>query len=76
LSRISTPDRKDPEPSADATTPRPLSPAAERALAEAAERRAAADRAQADRPPEVGGRKGPDPTRYGDWEKGGIVSDF
>lgn len=28
------------------------------------------------RPREVGGRKGPEPTRYGDWEKGGICSDF
>jgi hypothetical protein len=28
------------------------------------------------RPKEVGGRDGPDPVRYGDWEKGGIVSDF
>lgn len=27
-------------------------------------------------PREVGGRKGPEPTRYGDWEKGGICSDF
>jgi hypothetical protein len=27
-------------------------------------------------PPELGGRKGPEPTRYGDWEKKGIVSDF
>ncbi|MEI6484811.1 MAG: DUF1674 domain-containing protein [Sphingomonadales bacterium] len=26
--------------------------------------------------PEVGGRKGPDPVRYGDWEKGGIAVDF
>ena len=25
---------------------------------------------------EIGGRDGPDPTRYGDWEKGGIISDF
>ncbi len=53
----------------------PLSPAAERALAEAEERR----RAKAAEPkaePEVGGREGPDPARYGDWEKGGIVSDF
>ncbi|MGM0586080.1 MAG: DUF1674 domain-containing protein [Pseudomonadota bacterium] len=49
--------------------------AAERALAEAAERRARAD----GRPPlprELGGREGPEPTRYGDWEKKGIVSDF
>jgi len=25
---------------------------------------------------EVGGRDGPDPTRYGDWENKGILSDF
>ncbi len=30
----------------------------------------------AERPEEVGGQKGPAPTRYGDWEKGGRVSDF
>ena len=29
-----------------------------------------------DRPKEIGGRKGPDPTRYGDWEKGGRCIDF
>lgn len=28
------------------------------------------------KPTEVGGRKGPEPTRYGDWEKNGICSDF
>jgi hypothetical protein len=54
---------------------RPLSPAAERALAEAAERRAALDRSAAERPKEAG-RKGLDPTRYGDWENKGIASDF
>ncbi len=27
-------------------------------------------------PGEIGGPKGPEPTRYGDWEKGGRVSDF
>ncbi len=27
-------------------------------------------------PKEVGGRDGPDPVRYGDWEKNGIASDF
>jgi hypothetical protein len=54
--------------------PRELSPAAKRALAEAeARRKAAQDEA---RPRELGGREGPEPTRYGDWEKGGIVSDF
>ncbi|MGI9418119.1 MAG: DUF1674 domain-containing protein [Geminicoccaceae bacterium] len=25
---------------------------------------------------ELGGPKGPEPTRYGDWEKGGRCSDF
>ena len=55
-------------------TGRPLSPAAKRALTEAAERRAAAEAAAL--PPEINGRKGPEPTRYGDWETKGIVSDF
>ncbi len=27
-------------------------------------------------PKEIGGRKGPEPTRYGDWEKNGLISDF
>ena len=53
-----------------------LTPAAERALAEAAARRAEADRVAAGRPKEIAGRKGPDPTRYGDWEVKGIASDF
>ena len=51
-----------------------LSPEAKRALAEAeARRQAAKARAVA---PELGGREGPEPTRYGDWEKAGIISDF
>ena len=48
---------------------------AERALAEAEARRKAAAQTAEGRPKEVG-RKGPEPTRYGDWEKGGIASDF
>jgi hypothetical protein len=55
---------------------RSLSPAAQRALAEAAQRRAEIDRKLAERPEEFNGRKGPDPTRYGDWEVKGIASDF
>ena len=58
---------------------RQLTPEARRALAEAEERRrlAEARRAAAPQPPkEVGGQDGPDPTRYGDWEKNGIASDF
>ena len=58
---------------------RKLNPAAERALAEAAARRQETEK-QAEKkaviakedPP----RQGPEPTRYGDWEKGGIISDF
>jgi hypothetical protein len=53
---------------------RRVSPAAERALAEAEMRRKTA---QAPDPPrEVNGRKGPEPTRFGDWEVHGIASDF
>jgi hypothetical protein len=52
------------------------SEAALRALREAAERRKERDIAAASTPAEVGGREGPDPVRYGDWEKGGIASDF
>lgn len=51
-----------------------LPPAARRALAEAAARRRAVD--QSARPAELGGRDGPDPVRYGDWEKKGIAIDF
>lgn len=58
----------------DTLPPRELSPEAQRALAEAEARRKAA-RSEA-RPTELGGPEGPEPTRYGDWEKGGIVSDF
>jgi hypothetical protein len=64
------------EPPHDAVPKKPLTPAAERALAEAEERRRHADAAKKDRPKEIGGQAGPDPVRYGDWEKGGIASDF
>lgn len=50
-----------------------LPPAAQRALDEAAERRKAKTVPQ---PAENGGSKEPEPTRYGDWERKGIVSDF
>ncbi|MBR0844604.1 DUF1674 domain-containing protein [Bradyrhizobium liaoningense] len=58
---------------------KPLSPAAQRALAEAEARRAAAARAEDGAkasPKELQGPKGPEPTRYGDWERKGIASDF
>ena len=52
-----------------------LTPAAQRALAEAEARRAAAQ-AEADRIAEQGGPRGPEPTRFGDWERKGIAVDF
>ena len=61
------------EPS-EAEVERRRKEAAERALAEAEARRLAAEKLPL--PKEVGRRKGPEPTRYGDWEKKGIVSDF
>ncbi|MDG4650549.1 DUF1674 domain-containing protein [Roseibacterium sp. SDUM158017] len=51
-----------------------LPPAAQRALAEAEERRRKAK--ELELPPELGGRDGPEPVRYGDWEKKGIAIDF
>jgi hypothetical protein len=53
-----------------------LSPAARRALAEAAARRAGNEAAVPASPAEIGGPAGPEPTRYGDWERKGIASDF
>jgi hypothetical protein len=61
------------------TTPADKSPtdlpaAARRALAEAEARRKAAGEPAL--PKELGGRNGPEPVRYGDWEKKGIAVDF
>lgn len=51
-----------------------LPPAAQRALAEAEARRAAEQARTL--PRELGGRDGPDPVRFGDWERKGIAIDF
>lgn len=51
-----------------------LSPAAQRALAEAQERREALE--QQELPVELGGRGGADPARFGDWEINGRAIDF
>ncbi len=74
---VETSSRTDGPPSSD----RVLTDAARRALEEADARRTAQSlKLQAlnlkDQPKEIGGRSGPDPVRYGDWETGGIVSDF
>lgn len=55
-------------------TNKSLPDAAKRALAEAEARRKLS--AVKPLPPEEGGPKGPEPTRFGDWEKKGITSDF
>lgn len=53
-----------------------LTPAARRALEEAAARRKAIDRRGKDAPKEIDGRGGLEPTRYDDWEVKGLASDF
>ena len=55
---------------------KPLTPAAQRALAEAEERRRQASANAKPMEKEYQGPKGPEPTRYGDWENKGIASDF
>jgi hypothetical protein len=65
-----------PEVDASSTERKPLSPAAQRALAEAEARRRAFEANTAPAPKEFQGPKGPEPTRYGDWEVKGIASDF
>jgi hypothetical protein len=56
--------------------PRNTSPAVQRALAEAEGRRRAGEASARPRPKEFSGAKGPEPTRYGDWESKGIAHDF
>jgi hypothetical protein len=63
-------------PAPPAAERKPLPPAAQRALAEAEARRQAAAATAKPAPKELQGPKGPEPTRYGDWENKGIASDF
>lgn len=58
----------------DSEKSKTIADAAKRALVEAAERRAKSK--PLDLAEELGGRDGPEPIRYGDWEKKGITSDF
>jgi len=51
-----------------------IAEAGKRAKAEADARRENEGKKQL--PPELGGPKGPEPTRYGDWERKGIAVDF
>jgi hypothetical protein len=63
-------------PAAAAPDRKELTPAAKRALAEAEARRKAAEANAKPAAKEFQGPKGPEPTRYGDWENKGIASDF
>jgi len=69
-------DPSQPQPTASVAERKPLTPAAQRALAEAEARRQAAATEAKSMPKEYQGPKGPEPTRYGDWESKGIASDF
>jgi hypothetical protein len=71
-----TTDALPPAPAGSAPERKPLTPAAQRALAEAEARRQAAAASARPAPREFQGPKGPEPTRYGDWETKGIASDF
>ena len=63
-------------PATQAGECRLIPPAAQRALAEAEARRQAAAANAKPVAKEFQGPKGPEPTRYGDWENKGIASDF
>lgn len=68
----------DRQPPKEEEVARRVRAAAQRALKEADARRKAADAPQKRAPQkrELGGRDGPEPVRYGDWEVKGIASDF
>jgi hypothetical protein len=70
------PDQDAADRTAGRNSGKPLPPAAERALAEAAARRAERERTTGRPPEEIAGRGGLDPVRYGDWEVKGVASDF
>ncbi|TPM28752.1 DUF1674 domain-containing protein [Mesorhizobium sp. B2-3-4] len=60
----------------EGTSPKELTPAARRALAEAEARRQDYRSEEVALPREIGGRGGKEPGRYGDWEVKGLTSDF
>ena len=71
-----TDDPSRPATAAPRTERKQLTPAEKRALAEAEARRKAAGANVKPAAQELQGPKGPEPTRYGDWENKGIASDF
>ena len=76
MEKIMSDDPSRPEPAAISVERKPSPPAAQRALAEAEARRQAAIANAKPVQKEFQGPKGLEPTRYGDWEKKGIASDF
>jgi hypothetical protein len=70
-------DQETPQETSGAIAAR-IAEAGKRAKAEADARREKAKEEQSKQqvPPELGGPKGPEPTRYGDWERKGIAVDF
>ena len=66
--------RKPTTPPSEAEIAARIKAAGERAKAEAEARRAQS--ANLPLPKEIGGPEGPEPTRYGDWEHNGLISDF
>jgi len=73
---MSGPEHRPDQPAAEAARRKALTPAAERALAEAAARREKYRKQEAALPKERGGRGGLEPGRYGDWEVKGLTADF
>jgi hypothetical protein len=67
-------DQADTSEQPDPVIARRIAEAGQRARAEAEARRL--QDANAQLPPELGGPKGPEPTRFGDWERKGIAVDF
>ena len=72
--RVKPPCRNHEKPRRPKKSP-PASPKRPQRANDEAEARRAAQKPQ-NLPPEQGGPKGPEPTRYGDWEKKGLISDF
>ncbi len=69
-------DAMDSKPPTKGEIARRIRLAGERAKAEAEARRIVKAKLIEEKPAEIGGPKGPEPTRYGDWERKGLVSDF
>ena len=77
MSDVQEENKKAGEPASANDNHKPLTPEAQRALAEAEERRKQIDAYASAMPREINGKKkGLEPGRYGDWENDGITSDF